>query len=222
MSTENIRFYINTRMLNHIKGVQIHQELTEAYGEDIISLRQVQRIMKEYKNGEREGYIDVPKSGRPKSEKRRVSRIEVSRLIEDEPNTSIVRIADILDLSEKMVERILKEDLNLISRNMRFVPYSLSPVQKQNRIEGARTCLETLEKRGIANRFVVTDEKWIYARSLGSSSTRKAWVSPEGDVPTVPRRMMSDTKHLAIVAVCFDGKHYFEILEQGATVDSNR
>ena len=92
-------------------GVKIHRILTRKHS-DVISLRRVQSLMKEYSSGRREGIVDGrKKSGRRKSNIRHDSNDSVKMAIEIDPFLRIKRISKNLDLSHAMVERIMKDDL---------------------------------------------------------------------------------------------------------------
>ena len=81
MSSENIKFYIHTtNMLADISAAEIHRVLTLAHGNDIISLRRVQSLMKEYRDGGRDGYEDGRfNSGKRKSDERMTVIIDTVR-----------------------------------------------------------------------------------------------------------------------------------------------
>ena len=219
--SENVRFFVHTLSTLDYKAVDIHSMLTQAHG-DIISLRQVQRISKEFRDGDRIGYASEPKAGRPRSVSRHENIEPVKNLLQNDPTLSCAAMATMLDVPHSTVHRILTEDLNLISVHSRFVPHALTDVNKQNRVTCAKEIIKALRTRNIKSRLIVTDEKWVYSAPLGTAATRRSWIQPDGDRPAMTRRSISSRKHMILVAVCMDGKHYMEVLGHGETVNAAR
>jgi len=179
--------------------------------------------MKEYSSGRREGIVDGrKKSGRRKSNIRHDSIDSVKMAIEIDPFLSIKRISKNLDLSHAMVQRIMKDDLGKKSVNAKFFPHDLTIKNKKDRVAEARKIINALESRRIDQRLIVTDEKWLYETPLGCRATRTAWVDGAGDRPKIPRRTISDKKHLVCVAVTLAGSYYHEVLEVGESMNSQR
>ena len=104
----------------------------------------------------------------------------------------------------------------------RWIPYSLSQRHKEERIECAATIQRILRRTGIDDRLVITDEKFVFFRSLGTKQSNSAWVPPDGDKPRVQRRVQGEQKRMIIVAVTFSGRCHFEMLEKSETVDAQR
>ncbi|CAF3356139.1 unnamed protein product [Rotaria sp. Silwood1] len=67
MEKQYIRSYIKTRWLLGLTATQIHDELTTAYGQDVVSYCTVTRWIQRFSN-ERESLEDNPRSGRPLSD----------------------------------------------------------------------------------------------------------------------------------------------------------
>ena len=220
--SSHIKYFIHTMQLACKSATETHNILTDAHG-DIISLRRVQSLMKEYKDGDRTDYGDGRfYSGRRMSGVRAEMIETVKEILTEDPRISTIRLAENLEISKSMVLRILKEDLDLVSNSCRFVPHKLSEGNKIERVREAKEIQKALRTRRIDDRLIVTDEKWVYDRPLGCAATRRVWVSPDGDVPQIPRRTISDKKHLVCVAVTLSGKFYIEVLENHESMDSDR
>ena len=106
---DRMMFFIETHRRNGDKGTKIHQLLSEAWPDNTVSLRQVQRLMSELETGERE-FCHKKKDSRPKSNVRENSVQLVENLITEDSTLSERRIANILKLNDTMVHRILTED----------------------------------------------------------------------------------------------------------------
>lgn len=140
--------------------------------------------------------------------------------ISADPHITCRSLAADHDVSKDMVFRILTEDLHLKSVNDRYVPHDLTEDMKNNRILYCRELLRAARTRNITQRLVHTDEKQFYCRAMGCPTTRKSWIQPGGDVPTIARRTPMCKKFMVMVALNFEGLVYFKILENGETVDS--
>lgn len=220
MLSENIRWFIDTMRLAGEQPRAIHKLLVRARGE-IISERQVYNIFNDFKEG-RVTYQTRQRSGRPQSSARVEHVDTISQMISEEPTLTIEQIATTLDLAHTMVERIIKEDLQLKSVSLKWVPHELKQVDKVKRIECAGELLRRYEERNIKKHLIITDEKWVYYRPLGNTATRRCWIHPGGERKAIPKRQMSDKKSMIMVAVTFEGKHYVEVLAQHETVDRDK
>ena len=84
-STENINFLIAVLGKNGLTAVKIHEMLTNACG-DVLSLRRVQEINKEYKIGKRVDCQRKEGSGRPSSSASDENVSRVKELVEEHNN----------------------------------------------------------------------------------------------------------------------------------------
>lgn len=82
---------------------------------------------------------------------------------------------------------------------------------------GAQNILDT-----ITGNVLVIDEKWLYAQAHPPQQNVRSWVDSPGDRPTIARRGMSAKKFHIIVGINFRGDHYFQVLQPGETVNSER
>ena len=79
------------------------------------SVRRIQQIVKQFEDGTRVTYSRIAGQGRHiTSELRKNSVRRVEEAFEDYKNLSLSDLADMLDLSESMIYRILTEDLQKI------------------------------------------------------------------------------------------------------------
>ena len=104
-STDRVNFFIATLVKNNFKAHEIHKLLTTAWGEDVKSLRRVQEIAKEVKDGERETCKRRDGSGRriSTSTKENIQRVRV--LIDADPHVSVQYISTDLEIpTTKFIE----------------------------------------------------------------------------------------------------------------------
>ena len=133
-SNEGIFFYVQTEVKNGSTATRIFERLTQAHGnENICSLRQIQRLCKDIKNGERITFKRRKGSGRPRSSRTDENIEAVRQLREEDPLLTVAHISCILHMHESSVQRILTEDLKKRSYCAKWIPYSLTDLHKQQR-----------------------------------------------------------------------------------------
>ena len=64
INARDVNLIIETLRRNNYKSTDIHRILTTAWGDEVISVRQVQRISKEYEDGNRVDFKRKPDSGK--------------------------------------------------------------------------------------------------------------------------------------------------------------
>lgn len=223
---EKLHFLIETLRRSGFNGTQIHEIMETSWPDNCLSLRRVQTISKEFADGERVEFDDGRKmgSGRKKSESR-LQHIELVRNLTDEnKSTTVQHIADTLNISHTMTQRILTEDLDKQWVHTKWVPHTLSEINKAIRIERCTDLLEVLHGRLARKNLVTIDEKFFYLRNLNPKNTIGCWVTPGGDETVVQtaRRSPMERKYMAIIAVSQMGFHYYELLAKNESIDAER
>ena len=107
-------------------GSKTHELLTTALGENIIGLRQVQRIMKEFEDGTRTSFDCIEGSGRPKTEKRLQLVEEVKAELLADSRMSIRDLSTKFDASRQMIMDIIHNDLGFRSVHCKWIPHNLT------------------------------------------------------------------------------------------------
>ena len=205
-------------MRNGTSSAEIHRKLITAWGEDnVCGLRHIQRIAKEINDGKRQSFDRKDGSGMTRTSRTAENIEAVKRIVDASATVSINYLSNMTGLHESTVQRILTLDLEKRSVYARWVPYNLTEVHKQQRVAGARIIRET-----ITGNVIVIDEKWLYAEPHPSQNNVRAWVDPGGDRPTLARCGMSARKFHIIVGINFRGDHYFEVLQAGESINSER
>ena len=158
-STADINCIVETLRRNDFKASEIHRIIVNAWGEEIINDKGIRTITKEFRDGQGTQFSRVEGSGR----KRNVERTElVAQVLENvkEDNRITVRELSLkYDVTKDTMWRILKEDLDLKSKSLRWVPHELTAAQKGARVQ----CCEEMSPAHIARNAlcytVVTEEK---------------------------------------------------------------
>ena len=78
-------YLIETLRQCNYKATAVHEILQKAWPNGCLSVRRIQEICKELKEGTRTSFEIIEDPGRPSSELRRTNTEEVSKLIEDDP-----------------------------------------------------------------------------------------------------------------------------------------
>lgn len=192
MATEQ-RAVIHFLYLQRFKNKEIHERLVEAYHQEALELRTVQRWTKAFREG-KENLDDEPRSGRPP-----ISGL--CKLIEELLNRneflSQKKMALELHVDAKTVHKCLIEEMDYCKVNFKWIPHMLNIDQKQKRCTIANELLSHLEMLGPkAWRNVITgDETWIYLDNPRSSMWQKSGIPR----PKKPKHMIGNKKIMVTV-----------------------
>jgi hypothetical protein len=221
VTTRDINLLIEFLRRNNVKATESHAMITKAFGEDIISLRRVQIIAKEFADGERVEFDRKKGSGQAPSDRRVELRDSAKEDILQNPHISLRELAAKYEVSYCMMRDIVVTDLDFQRMTCRWVPYTLTDQQKVNRVEGCRGILQCLALRTSRKNLIIIDEKQFFLRPIGCPTTRGCWVEPGGDVPQLARRSPMEKKFMALVAITFTGLCHVQVLQRNQTIDSN-
>jgi hypothetical protein len=143
-------------------------------------------------------------------------------MLEEDPSVSIEELANCSRLSHGTVSRI-HEDLQVRSVLAKWIPYKLSDVQKEVRVACAADMLSFYHQNraSFSRRLITIDEKWVYYRATGTKDSNRCWLGEDDPKPQVPRRIQHEKKSMIILAACFDGKFYLDVVPHGQNVDGD-
>ena len=106
------RAYINFRSLLKDSNRNIHNDLVEFCGDQVLAYSTVRRWAQLFREG-RESVEDEPRTGRPKSATGDLSIESVHEFLRNDPCCSIEEISKYTEISSGSIYRILKEDLGV-------------------------------------------------------------------------------------------------------------
>ena len=221
VSQSELYFFIKMMVHNDHTAPDILFYLVNVYGVDFISQRRVQDIVKEFKSGERLSHKRKEGSGRRSTSTTEENIQAVRQLVENDISMNCKQMSEHVGIPARSVNRILVDKLKKKCVKAKWVPHMLTEANKERRVVVGRQVLNVLNRR-ISKRLVVTDEKWIYHRNTPSSAHQHFWVDSGGDRPQQPKKTISAAKSLLMMATNFHGESYFELLQEGETVDSER
>lgn len=211
---EEIRHVIHYFYRKNTPAPSCHALIVATYGEESISRTGVNYWYNQFRQG-RQSVTQLGKAGRPKKNEKSQA---IKELVNDMPSASARYIAEQTDLSPNTVIRILKRELGLKKRCLRWVPKILNERQKAERVQYSKEMLKTLTKlNGKDKMLVVTcDESWFYLSYYHEAE----WVA-EGDKPSdIPKRLKNEEKIMFFSAISFPGLVYLHALPQNVTLNA--
>ena len=104
----------------------------------------------------------------------------IKRTIEDFPFLSLKQIAVMTNIPKSTVQRILTQELHYVLKNLKWMPYDLTPSQKVKRIELSKELLNILREGQKTNyKFIITgDESWFYLSTDYQRQWLPVWQKP--------------------------------------------
>jgi len=122
-TTEQVNFFVATLTKNDFNAKQIHELLSFAWGEEnVIKLRRVQTLVRDFKTGERCEFTRKAGSGRPLEVRTDSNVNRVKELIQEDQTMSLTAVCAETGLGRTSVYTILTKDLSLQSVCARWVP----------------------------------------------------------------------------------------------------
>ena len=219
MSKEALRFYIQTRTILGLNPTAIHEELTQAHGPNVVSYSTVLRWSNKTDDGIME-IEDQPRSGRPVTGPTEANIEMVQRVIDEDPHSTYDEIEVSSSLSRGTIQTILHDHLKVKKITSRWVPYDLTPQQKQERV---KICKENLERfRNGSGRLcdiVTGDETWIYLRQIGRKQSNASWVRGGQSPGTTVKKHRYEPKVLYSIFLKSTGPLLIHAVRKGQTVD---
>jgi hypothetical protein len=113
----------------------------KGYGNEALNWSNAFRWFSQFRNG-RELVEGDERGGRPKSTQNAVNIAAVSDFVKNDCRITSRMIAESLNIPKTVVLRILKEDLGNRKLCARFVPHSLTPVQREDRVTSCQVIIE--------------------------------------------------------------------------------
>jgi len=148
----------------------------KAYGNEALNRSNVFRWYSRFRDG-RELVKNYETGGRPKSTRTEVKTAAVADLVENDRRIASRMTAVPLNIPKTVVLRILKEDLGKRKLCARFVPQSLTPEQREDRVT---SCQDTIAMADVVNNFlnkiIDGDETWCFAYDPETKRQSSEWV----------------------------------------------
>jgi transposase len=138
----------------------IHKEVVEVYGENVISRKLVSVWCNQFKEG-RTSLLDEERAGRPKTARNADNERRIEQLLVTDRCMKLKEIAYSLNLSKTTVYRIVHDTLGYRKVSTRWVPKELTEHHKAQRMGVSLTCCIT-KKIVLFLTVLSRDETWVH------------------------------------------------------------
>lgn len=198
------------------KGVSVgvaQKNIQDVYLDHAPAIRTVKKWFGRFRNGDF-SISDKSRSGRPSA----IDDDLISALVKNNPRISTEEIAIRLNIDNTTALRHLKK-LGYTSKLDTWVPHELTERNKLNRVSVATSLLGRYENESFLDRIVTGDEKWILYNNV---QRKRSWkLSGEGAEP-ISKAGLHPVKVLLCVWWDAKGIIYYELLQQGQTIDADK
>lgn len=198
------------------KGYSAAQTTTDirgTYGTNALSIRTARKWFKRFKDGDFD-VEDRARSGRPIT----TDMQRIADYVNENPRSTVESIAQGVDIPPSTVFDHLKK-IGYVSRYDVWVPHELKATQMVNRVTTCKLLLQRNENEPFLKQLITGDETWI----LYDNVTRKRSWSLPGSVPqTVAKAGLHPKKVLLSVWWDWKGVVYYELLQPGQTINSDK
>jgi hypothetical protein len=114
--------------------------------------------------GGRELVDDDGRGGFPNSTPTEVNTAFVADLVKNDRQVASRMIAESLNIPKTLVLRILNEDLGKRTLCARFIPHSLTPEQREDRVTSCQDIIAMANaEKNLFNKIITGDETWYFA-----------------------------------------------------------
>ena len=188
--------YLKIRTLLKVPATNIHKDLLEVYNDEALPYSTLVDWARLFREGV-ESIEYEPGAGRPLSGASNSSALEISAFLEEDPQISLVQIANAVGVSTGTAHTIVRENLKLRKVCPGWVPHVLTQAQKARRVQCAQRFPSDFDRDDTRRLFeiVTGDETWVRDCEPLSKEANKAWIAKDQDPPMIPH-MTSETPRL--------------------------
>ena len=167
---------------------------------------------------------DAERSGRPNEVVTPETIKKVHQIVFENRKLKLCEIPDTLKISYGSVYAILHEYLSMWKLLSKWVPCLLTVDQKRQRVIDCERCLELFRrnKPNFLRRYVTMDETWIHHYTPESKRSSAEWTAVGEKRPKRPKTEMWAGKVMDSVFWDAHGVLFFDYLEKGKTINSER
>jgi len=150
--------------------------MQKAYWNEALNRSKVFSWYSRFRDG-RELVEDDERGGRPKSTRTGENTAVVADLVKNYRRIASRMIVESLNITTTAVLRILKEDLGKRKLCVRFVPHSLTPGQRKDRVTTCQDIIAMADADKIfLNKIIPGDETWCFPYDPETKQQSSEWV----------------------------------------------
>jgi len=192
----------------------------KAYGNKAVNRSNVFRWYSRFRDG-RDLVEDDERCGLPKSTRTQVNIAAVDDLVKNDRRIASRMIAESLNIPTDVVLRILKEDLGKRKLCASFVPRSLTPEQREERVASSQdaVAMADADKRFL-NKIITGNETWCCAYDPETKRHNSEWV---GETSPRPKKLKFQKFHIKTTLITFFDSQcvvHKEFLPEGKKVNA--
>ncbi len=175
--------------------------LQEVYGTDSLSRTTCRRWYLRAKDGDNSGR-DLLRPGR-KATARTLSNVRaVDEILDRDRRFTVRQIAAEVNISTGSVHNILKKDMDLSKRALKFIPRVLTADQKKLRVDLCRANLREVQDPLFLWSVITRDESWFSVLEPELKSSSMQWLSKSD--PRPKKALQSRQARKTMMEVFFD------------------
>lgn len=194
-------------------AAETHRLLVEAYGDHALSETQCKEWFRKFKSGN----FDLRNEERGKPSKK-FEDAELEALLDEDDTQTQKMLAEALNVTQQSISNRLHA-IGKIRKTGKWVPHQLTERQQENRKTICEMLLKRHERKSFLYRIVTGDEKWIY---FENPKRKHSWVSPGKPSTSAAKPNRFGKKRMLCVWWDQRGIVYYELLEPGQTVNTER
>jgi Transposase. len=191
----------------HLQGkspLTIFKEMSAVYGEECPTFYTIKRWKKEFRSG-RTSLYDDPREGRPTTATEPVVVAKIEKLILEDRRVTVNFLVREVNISRGSVHKILHDMMHMCKVATRWVPSTLTPSQKQQRVVCAQNILDLYYRdEDFLNQLVTMDECWVYLFDPETNEINKACEQPS--IPTPKKAKVQHSSGKVMLSVFWDHK----------------
>lgn len=216
-----IRAVIKFLNARNVRPCEIYRQISETYGENAMSEGMVRKWVRMFNEG-RENVHDEERSGRPS-----LITEELVRCIDEQVRSNRrFTISDLSmhfqNISRSLLHEIVTEHLHYKKLCARWVPKTLTDVQKRKRMGAALEFLQRYATEGndFLKRIVTGDETWICYETPETKRQSLEWRHTGSPKPKKAKPPLSSRKIMCTVFWDWQGILLVDWMERGTTINS--
>ena len=174
-----------------------------------------------------DGILDFETEGswergvRPKSTRTEVNTAAVADLVKKNDLETHKNDSRIFEHPQTVVLRILKEDFEKRKLCARFVPHSLTPARREDRVTSCQDTIAMADAdKNLFNNIITGDETWCFAYDPETKRKSSEWVGETSPWPKKLKFQRCRIKTILIIFFHSQGVLHKEFVSEGKTVNA--